>query len=491
MTPLPTIVFKPRSLSTKIEISSETITSGKSKRFIFSKIGKQPSLAKICSRKSTFTRPCNLLTTTANVAAPPRAKQPLSKDSSSVSKKTTSQKTPTSKDLDLIIWTVSSGLFFEKGQYPTFSKLFPGTDLPHASNQLGTPWLSKDLFDKLLSSRLRQAKSALKAKGFYIDRLPKDFVVYQTRLINHSIRLEISSRKTIKKEKSAPKSPSIQATLRAPRQSRRQPNSEPTAQETVQYVHSPAGFTLESLSLPDVVSSTIPPAPTGSQVETEPTPPPINDPNSMKFAPLTEISDLRSFASYATRNKDKLFTAGTVRHNAIMQRILASEYFCSFIRVKHSFYSLDFYNHRQRLPTHAELFAAVERQELEFPFSVNNVDASIPRALKVSYTLSDLTDLTDAISGIPLPEPEPIHTRPAQLTRLVNWSTPSHAHIVLKAPGHPDLLLRNCVSFTESSSFENCLELTFDDWFRIEHAIHVDQAQNGFVANLLDRLHVC
>jgi hypothetical protein len=86
-------------------------------------------------------------------------------------------------------------ILFSSKTTPKFSHLFPQTSWPNITFINGHPSIDRDLFNKLLTSRLRAAKSALKVDGApaplrFSPSLLKEF----QRMINLSIRLEYDVR---------------------------------------------------------------------------------------------------------------------------------------------------------------------------------------------------------------------------------------------------------------------------------------------------------
>jgi hypothetical protein len=88
-------------------------------------------------------------------------------------------------------------ILFGQKSTPKFSALFPQTSWPNITFIQGHPTIDRDLFNKLLTSRLRAAKSSLQVDGAPAPRrfspsLLKEF----QRMINLSIRLEYDYRVT-------------------------------------------------------------------------------------------------------------------------------------------------------------------------------------------------------------------------------------------------------------------------------------------------------
>jgi len=81
---------------------------------------------------------------------------------------------------------------------PSFSKLFPNTEWPKITLVLGTPKIDRELFNSLLVSTLRAAKSALRADGSKIPtRFGKNVVLAFSRMIDRSLKIELSSRRSV------------------------------------------------------------------------------------------------------------------------------------------------------------------------------------------------------------------------------------------------------------------------------------------------------
>lgn len=91
-------------------------------------------------------------------------------------------------------------ILFSRKSTPQFTSLFPSTSLPRITFVLGTPRIDRELFNKLLTSRLRALKSTLKLNGHKCPKaLPKDLVLEFSRMIDRSLSQELESRKKDKK----------------------------------------------------------------------------------------------------------------------------------------------------------------------------------------------------------------------------------------------------------------------------------------------------
>jgi hypothetical protein len=106
-----------------------------------------------------------------------KAKQPrrtaVKKSSSRPSKGNYSQES--------ILW--SAPFYFAPEAMPSLSVLFPGTEFTFTKT-LGTVLIEKTLFQKLLTSRIRAAKTTPRSHGLPVPaRMPDDFMKYQSRLI--------------------------------------------------------------------------------------------------------------------------------------------------------------------------------------------------------------------------------------------------------------------------------------------------------------------
>jgi hypothetical protein len=94
--------------------------------------------------------------------------------------------------------------FFEKENRPKFGTLFPSTQKPEVILQFGTPMIDKNMFSKLLQSRLSAAHTVLAAKGLDRPRLPQDFVKSQIHLIQSSLRPKVKKTKKNKRPAETP-----------------------------------------------------------------------------------------------------------------------------------------------------------------------------------------------------------------------------------------------------------------------------------------------
>jgi hypothetical protein len=86
-------------------------------------------------------------------------------------------------------------ILFGSKTTPKFSLLFPQTSWPNITFINGHPTIDRDLFNKLLTSRLRAAKSAIKVDGTSVPhRFSPSLLKEFQRMINLSIRLEFDVR---------------------------------------------------------------------------------------------------------------------------------------------------------------------------------------------------------------------------------------------------------------------------------------------------------
>jgi hypothetical protein len=108
-------------------------------------------------------------------------------------------------DQQMIGLFLRQGLLLGKKQL-SFSQRFKGTSLPKVSFVNGLPSIPKNIFNSLLISQLRSAKSMLRNLGHFVpNRLPKSVVLRFSREIDSSLRIEVASLKkkstTVKKSK--------------------------------------------------------------------------------------------------------------------------------------------------------------------------------------------------------------------------------------------------------------------------------------------------
>jgi hypothetical protein len=86
-------------------------------------------------------------------------------------------------------------ILFGSKTTPLFSTLFPQTSWPNITFVNGFPSIDRDLFNRLLTSKLRAAKSALKVDGAPTPKRFSPSVLKEfQRMINLSIRLEFDAR---------------------------------------------------------------------------------------------------------------------------------------------------------------------------------------------------------------------------------------------------------------------------------------------------------
>jgi hypothetical protein len=154
----------------------------------------------------------------ANPAQAPKAKsQPEpskeSKKSQNIKDQSkTPSRTPSNEAILKALKSSSSPRFiFEKENRPMFKTLFPSTKKPEISLEFGNPVISRELFSKLLQSRLSAAHSVLESKGLNRPRLPQDFVKSQIHLIQSALRprsKKDKAQKPVQTSSAAPKADS-------------------------------------------------------------------------------------------------------------------------------------------------------------------------------------------------------------------------------------------------------------------------------------------
>jgi len=113
-------------------------------------------------------------------------------------------KTNTSKPIHGTKATIAalvSNKVLPKSTNPVFKEMFPATDLPHVNLVNGLPKVNKAIFNSLLISKLRAAKSCLKLKS--TERLEADVVKHVSRLIDKSIISALNDKKNKKDMKPA------------------------------------------------------------------------------------------------------------------------------------------------------------------------------------------------------------------------------------------------------------------------------------------------
>jgi hypothetical protein len=94
-----------------------------------------------------------------------------------------------------------SNKIIPKSTNPSFKEMFPATDLPHIHLLNGLPKVNKAIFNSLLISKLRAAKTNLKLTSS--DRLDSDVVKHISRLIDKSLVSALNTKKEVKDKKPA------------------------------------------------------------------------------------------------------------------------------------------------------------------------------------------------------------------------------------------------------------------------------------------------
>jgi len=120
----------------------------------------------------------------------PKKKQPRRSDvkKQSISSKATKPTLPTME----ILW--QAPFYYAADDIPSLPKMFPSTSFPKTCfTTLGTTLLPQPLFQKLLVSRLRAAKTFLRKQGLVVSQLPTEFVKYTSRLITRCAKLHYAT----------------------------------------------------------------------------------------------------------------------------------------------------------------------------------------------------------------------------------------------------------------------------------------------------------
>jgi hypothetical protein len=127
---------------------------------------------------------------------------------------------------------LSEGVLFSAKSTPTFSTLFPTTSFPHVTLVLGTPKIDRSIYNALLTSKIRSAKSRIAEQHHPVPKkFSKPMILEFSRLIDRSLLAELSKLKAAK----SPKKP-ISTKPKSPSQPKKPKKTDPIPGRTISFV---------------------------------------------------------------------------------------------------------------------------------------------------------------------------------------------------------------------------------------------------------------
>jgi len=213
-----------------------------------------------------------------------RSKQPVTNAATSKDnvppKKTTSTSTPKGTRAQ-IARLVQTRVIPKSDNQISFSAMFPSTDLPHVNLVNGLPRINKAIFNSLLISKLRAAKTALNLPSK--ERISNDIVSHISRLMDKAIITALNSKKT-KEEKRPAASNKAATTPKLPKEPTAQPNP-----------RSPKGKkTKKNVEFVSPKDTTTPTSSTKDQAKEEPIPKPTVNASSDNQLSLKDLQTIKS-----------------------------------------------------------------------------------------------------------------------------------------------------------------------------------------------------